>query len=94
MTAYTGLLAYANRMSTSLEESTFTQRFRTDEVLAIWREKKELSDGLMEKSVITYMFRGHANIGWLLEGNKEGAICQEAKIDDLLCEAKIDEDLL
>ncbi|KAL7176956.1 hypothetical protein ACSBR2_030316 [Camellia fascicularis] len=78
-----------DRMSTSLEESTFTQWFRTDEVLAICREKKELSDGLMEKSVITYMFRG-----WLLEGNKEGVICQEAKIDDLLCEAKIDEDLL
>ncbi|CAL5348025.1 unnamed protein product [Camellia sinensis] len=33
--AYTGLLAYANGMSTSLEESTFTQRFRIDEVLAI-----------------------------------------------------------
>ncbi|CAL5347939.1 unnamed protein product [Camellia sinensis] len=38
--------------------------------------------------------RGHANIGWLLEGNKEGVICEVAKIDDLLCEAKIDEDLL
>ncbi|CAL5416972.1 unnamed protein product [Camellia sinensis] len=35
--------------------------------------------------------RGHANIGWLLEGNKEGVICEVAKIDDLLCEAKIDE---
>ncbi|XP_028060200.1 probable tRNA N6-adenosine threonylcarbamoyltransferase [Camellia sinensis] len=51
MIAYTGLLAYANGMSTPLEESTFTQRFRTDEVLAIWREKMELSNGLMEKSV-------------------------------------------
>ncbi|XP_028122797.1 uncharacterized protein LOC114319926 [Camellia sinensis] len=55
MIAYTGLLAYANGMSTPLEESTFTQRFRTDEVLAIWREKMELSNGLMEKS--TYMFQ-------------------------------------
>ncbi|CAL5414033.1 unnamed protein product [Camellia sinensis] len=51
MIAYTGLLAYANGMSTSLEESTFTQRFRTDQVLAIWREKMESSNGLMEKSV-------------------------------------------
>ncbi|CAL5354893.1 unnamed protein product [Camellia sinensis] len=56
MIAYTSLLAYANGMSTPLEESTFTQRFRTDEVLAIWREKMELSNGLMEKS--TYMFQG------------------------------------
>ena len=56
MIAYTGLLAYANGISTPLEESTFTQRFRTDEVLAIWREKMELSNGLMEKS--TYMFQG------------------------------------
>ncbi|KAL7176966.1 hypothetical protein ACSBR2_030326 [Camellia fascicularis] len=43
---YTGLLAYANETSTLLEESTFTQQFRTDEVLAIWREKKESSNGL------------------------------------------------
>lgn len=39
MIAYTGLLAYANGITTPLEESTFTQRFRTDEVHAIWREK-------------------------------------------------------
>ncbi|GMP78398.1 hypothetical protein CsSME_00034328 [Camellia sinensis var. sinensis] len=51
MIVYTGLLAYANGMSTPLEESTFTQRFRTDEVLAIWREKKESSNGVMEKNV-------------------------------------------
>ncbi|CAL5416965.1 unnamed protein product [Camellia sinensis] len=50
MIVYTGLLAYANGMSTPLEESTFTQRFRTDEVLAIWRERKESSNGVMEKS--------------------------------------------
>ncbi|CAL5428472.1 unnamed protein product [Camellia sinensis] len=49
MIAYTGLLAYANETSTPLEESTFTQWFRTDEVLATWREKKESSNGLMEK---------------------------------------------
>ncbi|CAL5347944.1 unnamed protein product [Camellia sinensis] len=33
MIVYTGLLAYANGMSTPLEKSTFTRRFRTDEVL-------------------------------------------------------------
>ncbi|GMP78401.1 hypothetical protein CsSME_00034331 [Camellia sinensis var. sinensis] len=51
MIAYTGLLAYANETSTPLEESTFTQWLRTDEVLAIWREKNESSNGLMEKRV-------------------------------------------
>ena len=40
MIAYTGLLAYAHGLSTPMEESTFTQRFRTDEVLAVWREKE------------------------------------------------------
>lgn len=52
MIAYTGLLAYAHGVSTPLEESTFTQRFRTDEVQAIWREKKESShiNGLTEES--------------------------------------------
>ncbi|KAL4203010.1 hypothetical protein AMTRI_Chr02g266360 [Amborella trichopoda] len=39
MIAYTGLLAYAHGVTTPLEESTFTQRFRTDEVHAIWREE-------------------------------------------------------
>ncbi|KAJ6842596.1 putative tRNA N6-adenosine threonylcarbamoyltransferase [Iris pallida] len=39
MIAYTGLLAFAHGVTTPLEESTFTQRFRTDEVQAIWREK-------------------------------------------------------
>lgn len=43
MIAYTGLLAYANGLTTPLEESTFTQRFRTDEVHAIWREKDMLN---------------------------------------------------
>ncbi|KAL6580704.1 putative tRNA threonylcarbamoyladenosine biosynthesis protein kae1 [Orobanche minor] len=43
MIAYTGLLAYAHGMSTPLEESTFTQRFRTDEVLAVWRGKEHSS---------------------------------------------------
>ncbi|KAL7163668.1 hypothetical protein ACSBR2_039730 [Camellia fascicularis] len=51
MIAYTGLLAYVNETSTPLEESTFTQRFRTDEVLATWREKNESSNGLIEKRV-------------------------------------------
>ncbi|CAL5349392.1 unnamed protein product [Camellia sinensis] len=49
MVAYTGLLDYANETSTPLEESTFTQRFRTDEVLAIWKEKKESSNVLPRK---------------------------------------------
>ena len=40
MIAYTGLLAYAHGVTTPLEDSTFTQRFRTDEVHAIWREKE------------------------------------------------------
>lgn len=40
MIAYTGVLAYSHGLSTPLEESTFTQRFRTDEVYAIWREKE------------------------------------------------------
>ncbi|KAB2039536.1 hypothetical protein E1A91_D02G017000v1 [Gossypium mustelinum] len=44
MIAYTGLLAFAHGYSTPLEESTFTQRFRTDEVHAIWREKQESGD--------------------------------------------------
>jgi len=43
MIAYTGLLAFAYGETTPLEESTFTQRFRTDEVHAIWRDKKELA---------------------------------------------------
>ncbi|XP_057768330.1 uncharacterized protein LOC130988483 [Salvia miltiorrhiza] len=41
MIAYTGLLAYAQGQTTPLQESTFTQRFRTDEVLAVWRGKEE-----------------------------------------------------
>ncbi len=44
MIAYTGLLAYARGTVTPLEETTFTQRFWTDEVHAIWREKKEPSN--------------------------------------------------
>lgn len=40
MIAYTGLLAFAHGITTPLEDSTFTQRFRTDEVHAIWREKE------------------------------------------------------
>jgi len=40
MIAYTGFPAYAHGVTTPLVESTFTQRFRTDEVHAIWREKE------------------------------------------------------
>ena len=52
MIAYTGLLAYAHGTVTPMEESTITQRFRTDEVHAIWREKKEPSNmnGLIQES--------------------------------------------
>ncbi|KAK3030212.1 hypothetical protein RJ639_038722 [Escallonia herrerae] len=51
MIAYTGLLAYAHGMPTPLEESTFTQRFRTDEVLALWREKEPRNlNGVMKES--------------------------------------------
>ncbi|CAL5414057.1 unnamed protein product [Camellia sinensis] len=98
-------------MSTPLDESTFTKRFRTDEVLAIWREKKELSDGLVEKKcLITYMFRdifGHemhvsggvsfhrlkraCKYRVVIGRQQGGVICEVAKIDDLLCEAKIDD---
>jgi len=40
MIAYTGLLAFVNGIETPIEDSTFTQRFRTDEVHAVWREKE------------------------------------------------------
>ena len=38
MIAHAGLLAYKTGFRTSLEESTCTQRFRTDEVLIKWRD--------------------------------------------------------
>ncbi|KAK9213713.1 hypothetical protein WN944_005698 [Citrus x changshan-huyou] len=41
MIAYTGLLAFAHGSATPLEESTFTQRFRTDEVHAKKKKKKK-----------------------------------------------------
>lgn len=52
MIAYTGLLAFANGTSTPLDESTFTQRFRTDDVEAVWRMKEESEkvNGLMDVS--------------------------------------------
>ncbi|KAH7299881.1 hypothetical protein KP509_24G034700 [Ceratopteris richardii] len=50
MIAYTGLLAFANGVTTPLEEATFTQRFRTDDVHAVWREKKSLP--LKENGVV------------------------------------------
>ncbi|KAL8764262.1 MAG: hypothetical protein Q9184_000231 [Pyrenodesmia sp. 2 TL-2023] len=37
MIAHAGLLAYRTGFTTSLEDSTCTQRFRTDEVLVKWR---------------------------------------------------------
>lgn len=55
MIAYTGLLEFAHGASTPLEDSTFTQRFRTDEVKAVWREanlaKLAKLNGLAEKSI-------------------------------------------
>ncbi|KMZ64148.1 hypothetical protein ZOSMA_37G00280 [Zostera marina] len=39
MIAYTGLLAFVHGENTRIEETTFTQRFRTDEVHAIWRKR-------------------------------------------------------
>jgi N6-L-threonylcarbamoyladenine synthase len=38
MIAHAGLLAHEKGFKTPLEESTFTQRFRTDEVLINWRD--------------------------------------------------------
>ncbi|KAJ9642179.1 putative tRNA threonylcarbamoyladenosine biosynthesis protein kae1 [Knufia peltigerae] len=38
MIAHAGLLAYETGFTTSLEESTCTQRFRTDEVHVAWRD--------------------------------------------------------
>ena len=38
MIAHAGLLAYETGSTTALEDSTCTQRFRTDEVLVKWRE--------------------------------------------------------
>ena len=37
MIAHTGALAYKTGFSTSLEDSTCTQRFRTDDVYIAWR---------------------------------------------------------
>lgn len=38
MIAYTGLLAFSKGDTLPLEETTVTQRFRTDEVVATWRD--------------------------------------------------------
>lgn len=37
MIAYTGLLAFAHGHATPMEDTTTTQRYRTDDVLAVWR---------------------------------------------------------
>lgn len=41
MIAYTGLLAFQKGEETPLEKSTCTQRFRTDDVWATWRNKEK-----------------------------------------------------
>jgi N6-L-threonylcarbamoyladenine synthase len=41
MIAYTGGLAFAKGLTTPLADTTCTQRFRTDEVEAVWRELVE-----------------------------------------------------
>ncbi|PWA42134.1 hypothetical protein CTI12_AA547520 [Artemisia annua] len=41
MIAYTGLLAYAHGSTTPLDKSTFTKRFGTDKVWAVWRDEHE-----------------------------------------------------
>ena len=38
MIAYAGLVEYKHGGATPFKESTFTQRFRTDEVEVAWRE--------------------------------------------------------
>lgn len=38
MIAHAGLLAYRTGFTTPFEESTITQRFRTDEVHIAWRD--------------------------------------------------------
>jgi N6-L-threonylcarbamoyladenine synthase len=49
MIAYTGLLAFSHGLSTPLEESTCTQRFRTDDVQAIWREAEHRKEKQREQ---------------------------------------------
>ena len=43
MIVYAGLLAYGKGFKTTLEDTTFAQRFRTDEVEAIWRGDEMLN---------------------------------------------------
>lgn len=50
MIAYTGLLAFSHGLSTPMNESTFTQRFRTDEVYAIWRENLTVTSSEKEEN--------------------------------------------
>ena len=40
MIAWPGLLAYKQHQYTALEDTTCTQRFRTDDVLVTWRDDK------------------------------------------------------
>ncbi|CAL5416943.1 unnamed protein product [Camellia sinensis] len=83
MIAYTGLQAYANGMSTLLEELTLHCGL---ELMKYWQsgERKRNLQMVSWKKMSNYLhvLSGHANIGWLLAGNKEGVICQVAKIDE------------
>ncbi|GMP93668.1 hypothetical protein CsSME_00043400 [Camellia sinensis var. sinensis] len=59
MIVYTGLLAYANGMSTPLEESTFTQWFRTDE------------DGKEVHTILEYSWIQLGTLGVISQNHKE-----------------------
>jgi N6-L-threonylcarbamoyladenine synthase len=41
MIAYAGLLAFGEGQVTKMEDTTCTQRFRTDDVLVTWRKDKD-----------------------------------------------------
>ncbi|CAL5347950.1 unnamed protein product [Camellia sinensis] len=70
-------------MSTLLEELTLHSG---SELMKYWQsgERKWNLQMVSWKKVSNYLhvLRWHANIGWLLAGNKEGVICQVAKIDE------------
>eukprot|EP00271_Cylindrocystis_brebissonii_P015943 TRINITY_DN39027_c0_g1_i1.p1 TRINITY_DN39027_c0_g1~~TRINITY_DN39027_c0_g1_i1.p1 ORF type:complete len:355 (-),score=60.71 TRINITY_DN39027_c0_g1_i1:502-1566(-) len=46
MIAYTGLLAFQEGLTTPIERATCTQRFRTDDVAATWRETEKKRNGM------------------------------------------------
>ena len=41
MIAYAGVLAFGEGQVTKMEDTTCTQRFRTDDVLVTWRKDKD-----------------------------------------------------